>query len=307
MSTISGPRDSSVNGRRIPSFTTPTSSSRPSLDIQAPRSAETSPNRGATPTNPQHTRRNRAALREYYNLKKTAEDSANNIKIDDAASEVSVSVVSNNDYSDVQESEMDAEGFDAEKYVKELLETQGLAQLMKTYHGVLTDIRALDAEKKALVYDNYSKLIAATETIRKMRTNMDPLNPMASTLDPAIASIYERANGIKMQFRDSMTESQRARAQMSAEEKAKAAKKDRLRDITKRVLETPERLRQLVAIGKLEQAKSEWEPVSKLLEKWKMQGVGGSDVQDCIDDGEAALKGEPPNDKSWVNLKENRN
>lgn len=32
------------------------------------------------------------------------------------------------------------------------------------------EIRALDGEKKALVYDNYSKLIAAVETIRKVGT-----------------------------------------------------------------------------------------------------------------------------------------
>lgn len=138
-----------------------------------------------------------------------------------------------------------------------------------------------------------------------MRENMEPLDPMASTLDPAIASIYERANGIKMQFRESMTESQRARAQMSAEEKAQAEKKDRLRKLAKKALDTPERLRQLVAAGKVEEAKKEWEPVLRLLETWKEQGIGGEDVQDCIDDGEAALRGEPSGDKSWVNLREN--
>ena len=31
------------------------------------------------------------------------------------------------------------------------------------------DIKGLDGERKALVYDNYSKLIAATETIGKVR------------------------------------------------------------------------------------------------------------------------------------------
>ncbi len=30
------------------------------------------------------------------------------------------------------------------------------------------EIRGLDGERKALVYDNYSKLIAATDTIRKV-------------------------------------------------------------------------------------------------------------------------------------------
>ena len=32
----------------------------------------------------------------------------------------------------------------------------------------VVEIRALDGERKALVYDNYSKLIAATDTIRKV-------------------------------------------------------------------------------------------------------------------------------------------
>ena len=35
--------------------------------------------------------------------------------------------------------------------------------------GVL-EIKGLDGERKALVYDNYSKLIAATDTIRKVRS-----------------------------------------------------------------------------------------------------------------------------------------
>lgn len=43
-----------------------------------------------------------------------------------------------------------------------------LQELLKLYTRVLGEVRALDAEKKALVYDNYSKLITATETIRKV-------------------------------------------------------------------------------------------------------------------------------------------
>jgi len=70
------------------------------------------------------------------------------------------------------------------------------------------------------------------------------------------------------------------------------------------VLETPERLRQLVAEGKEEQARREWEKPLMLLERWKSSGLGGTDVEDCIEDGEAALRGEPPNEKSWVNAKQ---
>jgi hypothetical protein len=163
----------------------------------------------------------------------------------------------------------------------------------------LADIRALDAEKKALVYDNYSKLISATETIRKMRANMDPLNPMASTLDPAIAQIYERASGLKEEFRVSMTEGQRTEAEMDEKDRRALEKNRRMREIVRSVLEAPERVRILVADEKEEEARREWEKALTLLEKWQKSGKGGQDVQDCIDDGEAALKGEPPSEKSY--------
>jgi len=285
MSTIAKPRDGSVNGRRIPSLVTPTSSSRPSLEN--PRSLESSPNRGPPSALP---RRNRAALREYYNLKKTQET-----PIDDGLSEAS----SIHGDSEVAESEMDKESFNAFKYIKDVLETQTLGELLRTYNGVLTDIRALDAEKKALVYDNYSKLIAATETIRKMRANMDPLNPMASTLDPAIASIYERAENIKGELKEGIPESKRREMEMGEEERAALQKKRKTGAIVARVLETPEKLRKLVAEGREEDAKAEWKNTLKLLERWKERGVGGEDVQACIDDGEAALRGEPPHENSW--------
>jgi vacuolar protein sorting-associated protein 51 len=71
-------------------------------------------------------------------------------------------------HSDVPTSEIDSDGFDPDAYVKSKLKDSSLEELLKTYTRVLGEIRALDAEKKALVYDNYSKLITATETIRKV-------------------------------------------------------------------------------------------------------------------------------------------
>lgn len=134
---------------------------------------------------------------------------------------------------------------------------------------------------------------------------MDPLNPMASTLDPAISRIYERASAVKSELRASMSPSQQAEAEMSEEDRKKAVDRRRARDVVRKVLDTPDRLRLLIAERKEDEAKTEWQPVLKVLESWKGQGKGGKDVQDCIDDGEAALRGEPPNEKSWVNIKAN--
>lgn len=132
---------------------------------------------------------------------------------------------------------------------------------------------------------------------------MDPLNPMASTLDPAIAQIYERAATVKAELRDSMSPSQRAKFEMSEDDRIKAEKKAKTKKVVTQVLETPARLRELVAKGRVEEAQKEWEGPLRLLESWKEKGVGGSDVQDCIDDGAAALKGQSPGAKSWANIK----
>jgi hypothetical protein len=107
--------------RKVPTIATPPSSSRPSIDNAQIRSSSPSPNRG-----PPQPRRNRAALREYYNIRKEE-------KPDDVGSEYSI-----NDHSEVQEGEMDREGFDGEAYVKHALETQSLEELLKTYNQVLT-------------------------------------------------------------------------------------------------------------------------------------------------------------------------
>lgn len=56
------------------------------------------------------------------------------------------------------------------------------------------------------------------------------------------------------------------------------------------VLGTPDRLRALVAGGKVDEARKEWELPRQLLETWKKKGLGGSDVDVCIQEGDAALR-----------------
>ena len=129
---------------------------------------------------------------------------------------------------------------------------------------------------------------------------------MASTLDPAIAQIYERAAAVKADLRESMTPSQKAKYELSEEDRLKVEKRERTKKVVAQVLGTPAKLRALVARGKVDEAKKEWEEPLRLLQSWKEKGVGGADVQDCIDDGEAALKGEAPGEKSWNEVKEKK-
>lgn len=55
------------------------------------------------------------------------------------------------------------------------------------------------------------------------------------------------------------------------------------------VLAVPGRLRGLIREGKVDEARRAWEMPRRLLQSWKARGVGGADVQRCLDEGDAAL------------------
>ncbi|KAL9044445.1 MAG: hypothetical protein Q9214_002417, partial [Letrouitia sp. 1 TL-2023] len=225
-------------------------SRRTSLDTPFPRSRGNSPALGP----PQ--RRNKAALRDYYGLK--------------GAAPADASDGSQHEEAEVRISELDAEGFDAEAYVKGLLAREGLAGLLKIEGGLINDIRSLDGEKKALVYDNYSKLITATDTIRKMRTNMDPLTPTTSTLSPAISHIAETASSLASSLQGQTSDI----GGTSVAPEFREAKRTKQQQATVRwVAATPNRLRQLFLSGRGDEAVQDWNEIEKLLGKW--DGVPG--------------------------------
>ncbi|KAJ8124733.1 hypothetical protein O1611_g8907 [Lasiodiplodia mahajangana] len=267
MSTIASPREP----RRLNSLTTPTSSTRPSLESARSPVSSPNPNSNGTLSAPNaNPRRNRAALREYYNIRKgaTAETATPpQVEVTDPTGETG-----HHEHSEVPPSEMDKEGFDADAFVKKALADNSMQDLLRLYTRVLGETRALDAEKKAL-----------------MRTNMDPLNPMASTLDPAIAKIYNQASEIRDSLRKSVPEPTEA---SKAEDEARQ-RRARTRQLAIQVLDTPDKIRALVAEGRLDDAREAWKMPRKLLLVWKEQGVGGSDVDECIADGDAAVRGEP--------------
>ncbi|KAL9000792.1 MAG: hypothetical protein Q9169_000546 [Polycauliona sp. 2 TL-2023] len=240
MSTIASPRLSTT------SLSTD-QSRRASLETTT-RSQATSPARPA--------RRNKNALRDYYGLQAAAPSDASNgqqrSRLEETTLETTVS-------------ELDAPGFNAEAYVRDVLARESLQGLLKIESGLINEIRALDGEKKALVYDNYSKLITATDTIRRMRTNMDPLTPTTSTLTPAIAHIAETAASLAASLQD--------RSAQVPEDEA-SGKKQRQRQTVRWALGAPNRLRGLAEKDRMEEAMEDWEKVQKLLEKWgEVDGV----------------------------------
>jgi hypothetical protein len=251
MSTIASPRPSIASSSRRNSASTDTT-----ITSTTARANPSAAERAAL-------RRNRSALRDYYNIKKDNE----------APSQDGLTVPT---FDGEQESELDKPGFDPEAYVERLLSHESLEAVLRVEAGLVSDIFSLDGEKKALVYDNYSKLIAATDTIRNMREKMDPMTPTTSTLSPAIGHIAETAARLSADLSKS-----NLRTDPSAS--VALATKRKQQESVRWVLGAPDRIRELVEDDQRDAAETEWQEISEILSKW--EGVKGTEEvrQACLE------------------------
>lgn len=244
MSTIASPRNSPRTSLSLSSRRGSASTDNTITSASSKPTASSAADRGSL-------RRNRAALRDYYNLQSATQ--ASSVSSEPPTPSLDVA----------QESELDKPGFSPETYVTQLLSSAGLEGVLRIEAGLVSDIRSLDGEKKALVYDNYSKLIAATETIRSMREKMEPLSPGTSTLSPAIGHIAETAAGLKKDLREHARRYENDPRQ----------EKQQQQKLVKWVLSAPDRIGRMHDDGETEAARDEWRRVEAVLNKW--QGVAG--------------------------------
>lgn len=276
MSTLSSPRLSTASSRAH----SPTpASSRPSLDaLNTSVGAGLSLSASSTPSNARaispNPRRNRSALRDYYNLKPPGADASS------PGGYRSRSVPRNTDAGDISGpgpstlasgTELDNADFDPQRYVDHLLSTSSLSTILKAENTLVGDIRTLDGERKALVYDNYSKLIRAVETIGKMRRSMDdrgaPLT-MTKTLGPAIAFVAETASGLIREGEEQRKRMKEARGE------GVAGDQNPEKETVRWVLAAPARLERLVADERRDDADRDWNEVRRLLDTWgEVKGV----------------------------------
>lgn len=337
MATITSPRsDSPASHHRPPRLTsppipqspslggTPTSSVRPSFDLPH-RTGSSSPgptplgggnahnNNGPPASNPQ--RRNRAALRDYYNLKSKPQLQSSNGTGTAGGSQPltrSTSIISTTSESSGQPlpspngqpsntttlpSQLDAPTFSASDFVDDLLKTASLRDILRTESALVSEIRNLDGERKALVYDNYSKLIAAVGTIAEMQKGMHAgvgdgvgkggsgyhakglgLGLKSERAKPGLEGVQVLKDKIDalVSVVNSLAP---AAAQESQDQEASNHGDLRTRqtkiETVKWVLAAPDRLSDMVANDRLEEAESEYRHVLDVVNEW--HGVRGVD------------------------------
>ncbi|RAR04670.1 Vps51/Vps67-like protein [Stemphylium lycopersici] len=269
MSTIASPRASS--SIRSPSLT------RTSIDSSSSHRPAQQP-----------ARRNRAALREFYGIKTAPRDATPDARISEETTKNQLGPEE-----DETLTELDASNFNAKAFVEGLLAREGLQGVLKVEADLVSQIRNLDSDRKSLVYDNYSKLLSATSTIRRMRGNMDPLAPTTHTLGPAISHIAETAASLSSSLQDSHQSKEEGlgisiRVEQDEPDKAEAEKKRKQKETVRWVLDTPTRLQVMVGQERKEEAEKEWDEVRRILDKWK--GVAG--VQELREQCEAIMQEE---------------
>ncbi|KIX00928.1 uncharacterized protein Z518_09993 [Rhinocladiella mackenziei CBS 650.93] len=293
MATITSPRSESpaISIHRVTSPSTPgandtpSSSVRPSIEI--PRNNASSPalQQNVIPAPTTTQRRNRAALRDYYNLKSRAPSGASQ----DLNISRTASIASNASDSTITSSapvpepsslttQMDHPTFDAKAYVSELLKTASLRDILRTEGVLVSEIRNLDGERKALVYDNYSKLIKAVETIAEVQKGMhkkgaDRSSVLGREREPSpgfdgVQKLEEKLDGLLKVVKE-LNPAEREGMKQSIE----VREKRRQKETVQWALDAPSRLQNMIAQGRRDAAMKEYKSVIGLLDQWK--GVGG--------------------------------
>lgn len=284
MATITSPRATSpapthrMNSPSVPSITspvsTPTSSVRPSLDV--PRADAPPTNTTQTQNQNPNQRRNRAALRDYYNLKARPTSqlartgsTASNDSSATATSTVTNKPDANNSDTSPFLTRLDEPNFEASAFITSLLAQAPLRDILRTEAALVSEIRTLDGERKALVYDNYSKLIKAVGTIAEMQKGMRRgANPDGGGLD-GVEALQEKMSGLEAVVRELGPQEEVGRdaaaaATAAGDEDRKRRVRKGQQEVVRWVLSAPERLEGM----EREEAEMEWARVKELLDRW---------------------------------------
>ncbi|KAF9576992.1 Vacuolar protein sorting-associated protein 51 [Mortierella alpina] len=133
-------------------------------------------------------RRAKSFLRNYYGIQHTDSSQQDGSKENTSAQ---AGPVSKSDPYD-----LDSHAFEVDKYMHKMFVEKQLPGLIQADNELVADIRQLDGDMKTLVYENYSKFLSATDTINKMKSNVDNLESEMSRLTQNIDRIATSSSAI---------------------------------------------------------------------------------------------------------------
>ncbi|KAK0547150.1 hypothetical protein OC861_004831 [Tilletia horrida] len=130
-------------------------------------------------------RSSKRALRDYYGIQ-----AGDNTAAGTGDGSTSASVLN--------EPGANSPAFNARSAYESLISTLSLAQLLRKSAELVTEIRELDGEKQSLVYNHHHELVAASETIRKMKDRADGLDPSLDSLQASFSTMSQLAETLAL-------------------------------------------------------------------------------------------------------------
>jgi len=85
--------------------------------------------------------------------------------------------------------DIDSSAFDAKAYYDQLITVSTLPTLLKRDNELVSQIRQLEGDRQALVYNHHHELIAASDTIRAMKARAESLDVDLEKLKAAFSEI----------------------------------------------------------------------------------------------------------------------
>lgn len=92
--------------------------------------------------------------------------------------------------------DMNSAAFKPDVYLKELLTEVELSDLLRRDDTMMKETKMLDSDMQMLVYENYNKFISATDTIRKMKDNVESMENDLKELEQHINVISDVGGGV---------------------------------------------------------------------------------------------------------------
>eukprot|EP00258_Populus_trichocarpa_P035616 XP_024451635.1 vacuolar protein sorting-associated protein 51 homolog [Populus trichocarpa] len=86
--------------------------------------------------------------------------------------------------------------FDADQYMNLLVQRSNLEGLLQKHVEMAAEIKNLDTDLQMLVYENYNKFISATDTIKRMKTNIVGMETNMEQLLDKIMTVQSRSDGV---------------------------------------------------------------------------------------------------------------
>ncbi|KAJ4727801.1 vacuolar protein sorting-associated protein 51-like [Melia azedarach] len=86
--------------------------------------------------------------------------------------------------------------FDADQYMNLLVQKSSLEGLLQRHVEMAAEIKNLDTDLQMLVYENYNKFISATDTIKRMNSNIVGMETNMEQLLEKIKSVQSRSDGV---------------------------------------------------------------------------------------------------------------